>query len=391
MRRALAALLVAAGMPACGAERPAGPTVNHYAMEYAWGSPWGGPLEAMLGGDVRLDASSSQPKGFVSKLYDGNAGALADPTGSFLIFDGPRAAVRVRIPAWREVGSVAVYVLEAAGATQASLGATFTKPGSAPARVEFERRVMGRQAGLVHVEYRSTRKEALSAGELLVTYENTDLGSAFVGEVALDGLAATPSAWPDPAPPGSRLLYWRRWDAHGARLHALLIKAAATGGKDRDVAPAWVAHPLGADRKPLPLVVLVADPDTPQGALELLGFAGRPEWALAPRLVEAGLAVLVVDPARATRAAPVRDEEYAARVEAALAQVLDGAFARQGAVAIDRDRVGMWAYGKASSVARVAGSRGRYRITRNTATAAILGAAEIQAIVEGFASLREGR
>jgi len=164
MRGALVTLCLAAAASATGADRPSGPTVNHYAMGYSWGSAWGGPLEAILGGEVRLDATSSQPRGFVSKLYDGHVGALADPTGSFLVFDGPRAAVRVSVPEWRDVGSVAVFVLEAAGATRAVLSATFAKPGSAPARIEFERRVTERKAGLARVEYRSVRMATLNAG-----------------------------------------------------------------------------------------------------------------------------------------------------------------------------------------------------------------------------------
>ncbi|HUQ26986.1 MAG TPA: hypothetical protein VM051_00245 [Usitatibacter sp.] len=362
MRIAWALVLLACAGAAMGLERPAGPTVNHYAVEFQWGSPWGGELEAILGGKVRLDASSSQPKGFTSKLYDGNTGNLESPTASFLIFDGPRAVVRIAVPEWREVGSIAVYVLEATRSSKGALSVSFARQGSPGTRLKFARRVIASKAGLAHVEYRSLPGAALSGGEFVVTYENADFSSAFVGEVALDGLASN-APWADPATRGSRLLYWRHWDVPAqrgtARLHALMIKTDSSGSRARDVTPAWLAHPVVGDGSPLPLVVLFQDPKTVDGALELLGLAGRPEMSLAGRLVEAGCAVLVVDvPAPSASEAPAA---HAARIDAVLLQVLEGAFAKHGRIAIDRQRMSIWGYGTGTSTVLLAAVPGRYR------------------------------
>src|SRR5205814_8452794 len=134
---------------------------------------WGGALDAILGGSVFLDPASSQPKGFLTRVYDGNPGQLEEPTGSFLIFDGPRAAFRVSVPPWRTVDRFAFYALEARSRSAASAHLAFEDAAGRSREVTLDRRVVGTRGGLVHVEYRSrSERLAASGGVFRLAYEN---------------------------------------------------------------------------------------------------------------------------------------------------------------------------------------------------------------------------
>jgi len=349
MRAAACALACLVGM-ASAAERARSPAANHYAMRYHWGSPWGGPLEAMLGGLVHLDASSSQPGGYASRLYDGHVGTLEDPTGTFLVFDDSHAAIRVDVPAWRDVEAFSFYVLESARASKASARVTFTGIDRAQRELPLARRIVATRGAVAHVEYRTTGLEAaLSNGQFSLVYDNPDFSSAFIAEVVLDDLASiTPPAPGGPA--ASQLLFWRRVEAAGGlRLHSLMVRTGRTGVKERDVTPAWLAVPRAHDGSAVPLLILVQDSSAPDAALELMGLAGRPEWALAPAFAQAGFAALVIDAPTVDARAGVAD--YVGRVRGVLEQLTKSSFARQAGIDIDATRIGVWSYGNGAGAA----------------------------------------
>lgn len=324
------------------------PTLNHHSMLYHVPTPWDAPLNAMLRANILLTASSSQPKGFVGRLHDGNPGNVDDPTGSFLIFDGPHAAVRIRVPAWRSVDRVDFYTLEARKATRASARVDFKASSGKPRRIAVVREVVAMRGDAAHVRYHSGRHRlALRDGELVVSYDNPDFSSAFVAEIAFDGLAASPPSVARDAAASERIVFWQSSTTAGMGLHSLMLKTADTGKVESDLTVAWVGYPHGSANRPLPLVVLIADPAERSSALELLGFEGRPELAVAPELVRAGLAVLVVDCA----VSAAEGMHCARRIAIALTEILGSGFSQRTKLRVDRRRVGLWASGKATAVA----------------------------------------
>jgi hypothetical protein len=318
------------------------PTENRYSLEYNWGSAWGGALDAIVGGTIFLDASSSQPKGFLSRIYDGNRGSLADPTGTFLIFDGPRAAFRIVVPEWREVRSIALDALEATRRSRGSVHLFFTRGGFARQEIVLSRRIVERRNGLAHARYVGLASSGgWTDGEFLLTYENPDFASAFLSEITLDGLGteATPGEPPDPL-----LVFWQRFrtaDAKPLVLDSMMIRTDSTGDKAIDLTPAWLVSPAGRGTGALPLVVAVNETDSGRSGLEILGLEGAPELGLAPVLAEAGIAVLVVD-LPASRRRRYDPRMLARKVLASLAQVLSGQFLRRSGVTIDPARIAIW-------------------------------------------------
>jgi hypothetical protein len=342
-------LVLAGGEVAARELRLPAVTGNYHAMRYEWGSTWGGALDLILGATLRLDAGSSQPHSFVSKLYDGNPGRLEEPTGSFLIFDGARAAVRISLPEWRQVDRVSVFVLEKRGDTAAAIRLAWSGAADASA-IALERRIVETRAGLARVEYRSSAPIGARGGQLSLVYENPDFASAFVAEVAVDGLGMTDAAADASSEPPPRLVWWQRaamTPAAPFQLHSLLIQAGTSGSKEADLVPAWLVVPRTARAAAVPLVVLLGDLAAPHPPLEVLGFAGRPELALAPALLDAGMAVLVVGLRGWPQPVPAGLQPR--RLAAALSQALAGPVAKS--VGVSFGALGIWGIGPAADVA----------------------------------------
>ena len=335
---------IAFAQATCAQEWPpqvAAPTVNRHAMLFSWGSAWGGPLDAILGGAIRLAPSSTQPKGYVSRLFDGNPGQLDDATASYLIFDGPRADIDVRLPEWRSVDRLDVFTLESANTSRARLVATY-RAAAAERALDFKRQVVDQRGSAVRVRYTARAGGAAwRGGGFEIRYDSPDLGSAFVAEVALDGVGQAHDSGEATRP---RLLAWQSTGNAHLMLHSVIVAAAATGERERDLVPAWIALPVPT-RGRLPLAVLVGAPGEAGAAGELLGFEGRPERAMAETLVRRGMGVLVVD--CAWRREPA---DCAAAIDAVLAEAASGDFARSAPGAIDLQRVGLWAAPRADAV-----------------------------------------
>lgn len=319
------------------------PTENRYSLRYTWRSTWGGALDAILGGTVFLDPSSTQPKGFLSRIYDGSRGNLADPTGSFLIFDGPRAAFRVAVPEWREVRSIALDALEATSRSRASVHLFFTRAGFPREEIGLSRRVTGRRNGLALARYVGVASGgSWTDGEFLLAYENPDFSSAFVSEITVDGLGT--EAMPG-EPADALLVFWERFRTAEPKplvLDSMMIRTGRTGDKSVDLTPAWLVSPSAAGAgHALPLVVAVNRADSGRSGLEVLGLEGRPELSLAPVLARAGIAVLVVD-LPMSRKARYDPKMLARKIQASVAQVLSVPFSGRSGVTIDRSRIALW-------------------------------------------------
>jgi hypothetical protein len=334
---------------------PPAPTNNYVAVAGTWDADWVGVLDVIMGDDLRLDPTSSQPKGFLSRVRTGSPGSLEDPTGSFLIFDGPRAAFRLRVPEWRSVDSFGFFALERRKGSRAVARLEFTRPAGAARAIPLARRVIATRNGLAHVHYETPQPDlGLAGGELRLVYESPDFASAFVGEIRVDRLGEKVGAHRDACvacPP--RLLSWQQARApDGITLHSLLVAVAQTGDKSTDVVPAWLVQPAptGATA-PLPLVVVVQDPVDPLNSLEALGMAGRPEYAVAPALARSGNAVLVVQLAGGDRDGNLH------RLGALIEEVTRGSFARHAHVSFDADRLGILGYGDGAKLARALAQR----------------------------------
>lgn len=352
-------------------------TANYYSMNYKWGSKWGGALDSILGGSILLDRSSSQPKGFLSRIYDGQFGNVDDPTGSFMIFDGPHAAIRIFAPAWREINSFGFYALETKTLSKAQAILVFKKNNEEIKKVNLLKKTLSSKKGLAHVKYYSQSEDlGLSDGEFFLVYDNPDFASAFISEIVVDGLsekngvgkecftAISPTcqlkdiaSWRKnyieglnsrhKEQPFPNLVFWQKKENDsdpGFGIHSLIIKTGNTGKKEYDLTSAWLAYPTEGEKNKIPLVVLVHDPTSPYSPLELLGLTGRPEFALAPALVQSGMAVLVVDlhqPNFGDSSSPY-PQYYLHKVNSSLDQVLGGTFSRHSKLNIDRDRIGIW-------------------------------------------------
>jgi len=404
-------------MPSYGIEldiKKSAPTANFYGAHYVWGSQWGGSLDTLLRDNLFLDVSSTQPKGFLSRAYDGNPGNLSEPTGSFLIFDGPVAVFRITVPDWRTVNSFDVFVMESTKRTQASFELFFERKGGNREQLKMSRKVVSRKNGLAHVKYEAELlANAKSDGEFLFKYHNPDFASAFVSEIVIDGVGDHPtgvtpkrggiSRWLDeimaiPTINGvsellkkpesiadifslirswTNLFYvwisnvisgteeasiaesptqWLFWKQHdfgenaNSELHSLIFRTDQSGDRHIDLASAWLGYPREKSNKRVPLVVLVSDHNVPGSPLELLGFSGRPEFALASELLSAGLAILVVAPIY-EKINGVRDGDQKNRLKKVLDYVLDGDFIKFTDLDIDDDRIGIWGWGAGAMLA----------------------------------------
>ena len=170
------------------------PSINFYGLHYSWGSKWGGSLDVILRDNFYFDKLSSQPKGYLSRLYDGDLGNIKDPTGSFLIFDEPIAAFRIVVPPWRYVQNFSVYVLEKNKSSKSSFELFFKYSNGKNQRLRMSKQVINYKNNLAHVKYESEPfKILLNDGEFFFKYNNSDLGSAFISEIALDELGE--KAW----------------------------------------------------------------------------------------------------------------------------------------------------------------------------------------------------
>jgi hypothetical protein len=403
-------------IPSYGIEidiKKSAPTANYYGAHYVWGSQWGGSLDTLLRDNLFLDASASQPKGFLSRAYDGNPGSLSEPTGSFLIFDGPVAAFRLVVPNWRKVKSFGAYVMESTESTQASFELFFEHSEGNREQLRMSRKVIAKKNGLAHVKYETELlTTAKSGGEFLFKYQNPDFASAFVSEIVIDGVGEQPILltseragilnWLDEilavptmrglseffkgpeniadvfslmrswanlfytwasnlsfgavqAPSKESPTKWLFWKQHAfgenakSELHSLIFRTDQSGDRHKDLAPVWLGYPPEKSNEKVPLVVLVSDHNVPGSPLELLGFSGRPEFALATELLSAGLSVLVVAPIFEVR--PVSDSDQKDRIKKVLDYVLDAHFIKFTDLDIDEDRIGIWGWGAGAMLA----------------------------------------
>jgi len=308
-------------------------TAVRFLNDFQWGSPWGGALEAIVGPWLTLGEGSARPRGYISKLFDGDVGSLAEPTGSVLIFDGPHVVIDVVVPTWREVGKVEFFAFELTQKTQAHARLSFVDANGRLSRVPLVRRVLEEKERLAHVAYVA---DGLSFrnGKFSFTYENTDLGGAFIAEISLDdmrprlssanfkagvlGERAKSECFPrDSEFPGwrkwlqsphgrrgakSRLVYWHRPSEESNDQYSadsLIVQVSRNGDRLFDLAGAWFVSSLPI-KAAVPLVVVVGDASTPFSGMELVGLSGDSERAVALRLARLGLAVLVIEPPAAS-------------------------------------------------------------------------------------------
>jgi hypothetical protein len=362
------------------------PTINYFSQFGEWGNPWTSALDILNGSNIFLDPSSSQPKGFVSRIYDGNLGSLNDPTGSYLIFDDNKAAIRVLVPDWRVINSVDLYALESVEKTKAKVKLYFINLNGRRETLNFTRKVKAIKNGLAQVEYKSWPNNlGKTNGEFLILYDNTDFSSAFISEIIINGLGVSSKIPPNKLQKNklmcsdgngltcskinldslrisdvdislTSLEFWRIkkiQNKNPYNIHSFIIKTDNVGDQYRDITPAWLFYPIDAKTKAIniPLVVIVGDTSEINSSLELMGFIGRPEFAIAPDLVKAGFGVLIVNlPESITTIAQHK------KIKMVLNQVLKDSVKRSLSLGLNSDKIGIWGYGNGATLAILAAS-----------------------------------
>jgi dienelactone hydrolase len=314
---------------------PSNPAVLREALLMREFSAWNGLLNALYRDAVSLEPDSGQPKNYLIALTDGVRGSFDVFPGSFVLFDGPVAAVRLRLPAWRRVASLAFSAVEVGGQAPPTVALRHEQADGGVREVALTRTEREWKGNVVLAQYAADLEPPARGGELVVRYDNHDLEYAFVDELVLDGLGDRRSpalpAWPrdlaawqadygaaerarvDAATarpladrellqallgePSSaiptRVVYLDRVAApEGGTLYALALRVDATGVPTLDVARAFLRVPDRPGR--LPLVVLNHQ-TTVFGAGEPFGLFGRRELALAEELAAQGVASLAVE------------------------------------------------------------------------------------------------
>jgi dienelactone hydrolase len=314
---------------------PSSPAVLREALLMREFSAWNGLLNALYRDAVSLEPDSSQPKNYLIALTDGVRGSFADFPGSFVLFDGPVAAVRVQLPSWRRVGSLSFNTVEVGGQPPPAVALRHEQADGAVREVALARTEREWKGNVVLAQYAARLEPAARGGELVVRYDNHELAFAFVDELVLDGLGdgRTPAfpalpadlaAWQATHGPAerarveaatarpladrellhalmgepssgvdSRLVFLERLAAPGGgALYALALRVDATGVPLLDIVRAFLRVPDRPGR--LPLVVLNHQ-GTTFGAAEPVGLLGRRELGLAEELAGQGVASLAVE------------------------------------------------------------------------------------------------
>lgn len=305
------------------------PYASHFAFEVAPPQTWRAILGWLYRDMLKPVTGSAQPRGYWSKLYDGESGKIEDPS-SFLVFDGKYVALDITLPSWRSLNSVALTAHEPRyrpGATTLTIlregslhrlsvsrhwvdgVATYRASGVASrgARLRLEYQAGGPMAELGEL-YLDDLGKARSIPAELKTRTITDW-RATIGHRECDrvmaGYEKVQSAGQGAVlarllGDGSR--FKTRWVGHNRVpdsenvTHSLIFQVDDTGDPRMDLVRAWLVTPSKAPAQ-IPWVVLPHQGHV-FAALEPLGVGGERELALGPRLTSRGVAVLALDSIR---------------------------------------------------------------------------------------------
>ena len=153
-------------------------------------SEWNAVLNVIYGRRIRTEPESSQPLDYINKLVDGvYADFIGLPGTSFLVFDGPKAFIRLTVPDWHEIGTLKFGAGEIKGQKLPQVSIRHLRKDGKTVSIPIQRKFIKSKGRLEVYEYSTTPEDAgIQGGEISIRYDNGELGFAFLDEITIDSL-----------------------------------------------------------------------------------------------------------------------------------------------------------------------------------------------------------